>query len=141
LLVPVNPITALKNLIDLPKSVHESQDELTELFTVSTTFKGHQFMASDISDFYGAKLKLASQILHYYILHLHAFSSDLPINGSITSHRAKIIEGNDSSYFYIVGQERNEVTGSMYYSLYELKPSVFTSRRSGLHLFETGIHP
>ena len=122
MLVPVNPITALRNLIELPKLNFECQEEPTKLFTISTTFSGHHYRASDPSDFDGAKLKLASQILHSYILNHHAFSN---VN---VSHHARIIEAKNGS-LYIVGRERNvsEPADGNRYSLYELKSSGITT--------------
>ena len=148
-LVPVNPIAALRNLIELPKLNFESQDEPTQLFTVSATFSGHLYKASDPTHFDGAKIKLASQILHSYILN-HAFSNDLLANVT-ASHHARIVEGKNNISMYIVGQETNALgsTDEMHYSLYELKPGtkvVFTSElksfsdRSGTPIYlATGI--
>lgn len=123
----LTPIAALRNLIKLSKSVHENQDKLTncsqsQLLLVGISLR-HQTPLVLM-----AKLKLVSQILHSYTLH-HAFSNDLHVNTSALQH-AKIIKGKDSS-FYIVGLERinflSSSTYELYYSLYELKPSVFTS--------------
>jgi len=147
-LVPVNPITALRNLIDLPKLNFESQDEPTQLFTVSTTFSSHHYRVSDATGFDGAKLKLASLILHSYILN-HAFSNVMNV-----SHHARIIEGKNNGSLYIVGQEGNAIESAdemHYYALYELKPDTKIVVTSDLNSFKvrteipnyiaTGIHP
>jgi len=116
----------------------ESQDEPTKLFTVSATFSCHHYRASDSTGFDGAKIKLASQILHSYILN-HAFSNVMNV-----SHHARIIEAKNGS-LYIVGQEGNAIESAdemYYYSLYELKPdtkNVFMDCTGIQNYLATGI--
>jgi len=104
-----------------------------------------RYKATDSSDFGGAKTKLASQILHSYILN-SAFLNDPSANVPPT-HHAKIIEGRNYSV-YIVGQEKNvqESADWMPYSLYELKPGTNIGVTSNCdpngtqNYIATGIH-
>lgn len=141
-LVPVKPLVALKNLLDdLPKWSYESQYEPTKLFTVWATFSGHQYKTTDPCNLEQAKTKLASQILHSYIL-----NHNPPSNLSV-SHHARIIEWGKSS-LYIVGQENNvnESADGALYTLYELKPGIkmgVTSKLNAIgipYYFATGIN-
>ena len=124
ILVPVNPILALKNLIpNLVYETHSNNVSPFQTYKVCASFGGQNFEATDSYDSPNATTELARQILHYFISD-HAFAKDAPKSCNSNSYArycARLLEGMNNT-IYIVGECKNSAS----YMLYELKPGFKT---------------